>query len=42
MNVKEQFINSIEFLRKMDFFKEYSNLSSEEIFERMKEKDMQM
>jgi hypothetical protein len=37
MNVRERFINSIEYLRKLGFFEEYSNLTSEEIFERISE-----
>ncbi|MEM2554235.1 MAG: hypothetical protein QXW69_03015 [Nitrososphaerota archaeon] len=36
MSIRKRFIDSIEFLRKMDFFKKYSNLTSEEIFEKMK------
>ncbi|MCX8184127.1 MAG: hypothetical protein N3F08_06905, partial [Crenarchaeota archaeon] len=38
MGVRERFIESIEYLRKMGFFEEYVNLSSEEIFERVKER----
>lgn len=37
MDVRARFIESIEYLRKMGFFEEYSNLSSEEIFEKLKE-----
>ncbi|MEM3466049.1 MAG: hypothetical protein QXU11_10690 [Thermoproteota archaeon] len=33
--LKKRFIDSIDYLRKMDFFKDYSNLSSEEILERI-------
>ncbi|MEM2049657.1 MAG: hypothetical protein QXU11_04175 [Thermoproteota archaeon] len=33
--LEKRFVNSIEYLRKMDFFKDYSNLSSKEIFERI-------
>lgn len=33
--LRKRFIESIDYLRKMDFFKDYSNLSSEEIFERI-------
>jgi hypothetical protein len=36
MGVRERFINSIEYLRKLGFFEEYSNLTSEEIFEKVK------
>ena len=36
MSVKERFISSIEYLRKLGFFEEYSNLTSEEIFEKVK------
>lgn len=39
MSVKKRFIDSIEFLRKMDFFKKYSNLTSEEIFEKIKKEN---
>lgn len=39
MNTRKRFIDSIEFLRKMDFFKEYSNLTSEEIFEKIKKEN---
>lgn len=37
MGARERFIDSIEYLRKMGFFKEYSNLTSEEIFEKIRE-----
>ncbi len=40
MDVRERFIESIEYLRKLGFFEEYSNLTSEEIFERLKEKSI--
>jgi hypothetical protein len=40
MGVRERFINSIEYLRKLGFFEEYSNLSSEEIFEKISEGDI--
>jgi hypothetical protein len=33
--LKKRFISSIDFLRKMDFFKNYSNLTSEEIFDKI-------
>ncbi|MEM2088863.1 MAG: hypothetical protein QXF52_09390 [Thermoproteota archaeon] len=33
--LRKRFVGSIEYLRKMDFFKDYSNLSSEEILERI-------
>ncbi|MBO3798061.1 MAG: hypothetical protein QXO47_01400 [Thermoproteota archaeon] len=33
--LRKRLIDSIEFLRKMDFFKDYSNLSSEEILEKI-------
>ncbi|MEM3390381.1 MAG: hypothetical protein QW491_13385 [Thermoproteota archaeon] len=33
--LRKRFIDSIEYLRRMDFFKDYSNLSSEEIFDRI-------
>ncbi len=36
-SIKERFIESIEFLRKMGFLEEYVNLTSEEIFEKVKE-----
>ncbi|MEM3957946.1 MAG: hypothetical protein QXO47_07040 [Thermoproteota archaeon] len=37
MGARERFIESIEYLRKMGFFEEYCNLSSEEIFEKIRE-----
>ncbi|MBO3810285.1 MAG: hypothetical protein FGF50_11935 [Candidatus Brockarchaeota archaeon] len=33
--LRKRFVDSIEYLRKMDFFKDYSDLSSEEILERI-------
>ncbi|MEM1574371.1 MAG: hypothetical protein QW682_00330 [Nitrososphaerota archaeon] len=39
MSTRKRFIDSIEFLRKMDFFKKYSNLTSEEIFEKIKKEN---
>lgn len=33
--LRKRFVDSIEYLRKMDFFKDYSNLSSEEILEKI-------
>ncbi|MEM2921089.1 MAG: hypothetical protein QXF26_02090 [Candidatus Bathyarchaeia archaeon] len=38
MGVRERFIESVKYLRKLGFFEEYSNLSSEEIFEKVKER----
>lgn len=35
--MRQRFIESITYLRKMGFFEEYSNLTSEEIFERIRE-----
>lgn len=37
MDIRKRFINSIEYLRKLGFFEEYSNLTSEEIFEKISE-----
>ncbi|MEM2783612.1 MAG: hypothetical protein QXF09_02165, partial [Nitrososphaerota archaeon] len=39
MSTRKRFIDSIEFLRKMGFFKKYSNLTSEEIFEKIKKEN---
>ncbi|MBO3841498.1 MAG: hypothetical protein FGF48_03675 [Candidatus Brockarchaeota archaeon] len=33
--VKKRLINSLDYLRKMNFFKDYSNLTSEEILEKI-------
>ncbi|MBO3798904.1 MAG: hypothetical protein QXU11_11075 [Thermoproteota archaeon] len=33
--LRKRFVDSIEYLRKMDFFQDYSNISSEEILERI-------
>lgn len=33
--LRKRFVDSIDYLRKMDFFKDYSDLSSEEILERI-------
>ncbi|MBO3839626.1 MAG: hypothetical protein QXN75_01855 [Thermoproteota archaeon] len=33
--LRRRFVNSIEYLRRMDFFNDYSNLSSEEIFDKI-------
>ncbi|MGC8832137.1 MAG: hypothetical protein ACP5PQ_06120 [Thermoproteota archaeon] len=38
-SVEQRFIESITYLRKLGFFEDYSNLSSEEIFEKMREED---
>lgn len=40
MGVRERFINSIECLRELGFFEDYSGRSSEEIFERISEGDI--
>lgn len=40
MGVRERFVESIEYLRRLGFFEEYSNLSSEEIFKKLKEKSI--
>lgn len=37
MGVRERFIESIDYLRKLGFFEEYSGLTSEEIFEKISE-----
>lgn len=41
-NVEQRFIESITYLRKMGFFEECSNLSSEEIFEKMRKKSIML
>ncbi|MEM3958519.1 MAG: hypothetical protein QXO47_10010 [Thermoproteota archaeon] len=41
-DVKQRFIESIEYLRKLGFFEEYSNLTSEEIFEKLGEKSIML
>ncbi len=33
--LRKRFVDSIEYLRKMDFFRDYSNLTSEEVLERI-------
>lgn len=33
--IRRRFVDSIEYLRKMDFFQDYSNLSSEEILDKI-------
>ena len=40
MGVRERFISSIGYLRNLGFFEEYSNLTSEEIFEKISEDDI--
>lgn len=35
MGARKRFIESVEYLRKMNFFEEYHNLTSEEIFEKL-------
>ncbi|MEM3649048.1 MAG: hypothetical protein QW506_07805 [Thermoproteota archaeon] len=37
MGVKERFVGSIEYLRKLGFFEDYANLTSEEIFKKISE-----
>ncbi|MBO3797463.1 MAG: hypothetical protein QXI42_06560 [Thermoproteota archaeon] len=39
--LRKRFVDSIEYLRKMDFFRDYSNLSSEEIFDRILNGEME-
>ncbi|MBO3832876.1 MAG: hypothetical protein FGF51_05760 [Candidatus Brockarchaeota archaeon] len=36
-SVRQRFIESIEYLRQLGFFEDYSNLTSEEIFEKIRE-----
>lgn len=33
--LRKRFVDSLDYLRKMDFFKDYSNLTSEEILEKI-------
>lgn len=40
MGVRERFVGSIEYLRKLGFFEDYSNLTSEEIFEKIRRGEM--
>lgn len=40
--MRQHFIESITYLRKLGFFEEYSNLSSKEIFEKMREKSIML
>ncbi|MEM2088858.1 MAG: hypothetical protein QXF52_09365 [Thermoproteota archaeon] len=39
-DVRQRFIESIEYLRKLGFFEEYSNLTSEEIFEKLRDRSI--
>lgn len=35
LELRERFVDSIEYLRRLDFFKDYSDLSSEDFFEEL-------